>query len=54
MGIRALQCGAYAEREERCRGAWRPASFAGVTFAPGCFIYVDTDGMLLAERDLLG
>jgi regulator of ribonuclease activity A len=29
-------------------------SFAGVTFAPGCFIYVDTDGMLVAERDLLG
>jgi regulator of ribonuclease activity A len=28
--------------------------FAGVTFAPGHFIYADCDGVLVAERDLLG
>jgi regulator of ribonuclease activity A len=54
VGIRALNAvpmrsGKYGAGE---RGG--TLSFAGVTFAPGRFVYADTDGVLVAERDLLG
>lgn len=54
VGIRALNAvpmrsGKNGEGE---RGG--TLSFAGVTFAPGQFLYADTDGILVAERNLLG
>jgi regulator of ribonuclease activity A len=30
-----------------------PVTFAGVTFSPGAFLYADSDGLIVAERDLL-
>jgi regulator of ribonuclease activity A len=31
-----------------------PVTFAGVTFTRGCHLYADRDGLVLADRDLLG
>lgn len=28
-------------------------AFAGVTFAPGCFVYADADGIVVADEDLV-
>jgi regulator of ribonuclease activity A len=52
VGIRALNAvpmrsGKNGEGE---RGA--TVSFAGVTFTPGHFVYADTDGILVAQREL--
>lgn len=30
-----------------------PVTFAGVTFSPGAYLYADSDGIIVAERDLL-
>lgn len=30
-----------------------PVSFAGITFAPGNYLYADADGVIVADRDLL-
>jgi regulator of ribonuclease activity A len=54
VGIRAL---AAVPRRSGKNGAGErgaTVSFAGVTFVPGHFIYADCDGLLVAERDLLG
>lgn len=31
-----------------------PVTFAGVTFEPGQYLYADADGIVIANRDLLG
>jgi regulator of ribonuclease activity A len=54
MGIRALhtnpmRSGKQGEGERGGR-----FSFAGVVFVPQAFLYADGDGILLAQRDLLG
>ena len=54
VGIRALNAVPMRSGKNGAGERGGTVSFAGVTFAPGCFIYVDTDGMLVAERDLLG
>jgi regulator of ribonuclease activity A len=54
VGIRALNAVPMRSGKNSAGERGGTVSFAGVTFAPGCFIYVDTDGMLVAERDLLG
>jgi regulator of ribonuclease activity A len=54
VGIRALNAVPMRSGKNGPGERGGTVSFAGVTFAPGCFIYVDTDGMLVAERDLLG
>jgi regulator of ribonuclease activity A len=53
LGIRAL--GAVPMRSAKNGGGERasPLQFAGVTFALGRFVYADTDGLIVAERDLL-
>jgi regulator of RNase E activity RraA len=28
-------------------------TFAGITFTPGGYLYADSDGIIVAERDLL-
>lgn len=30
-----------------------PVTFGGVTFRPGCFIYSDTDGIIVSDHDIL-
>jgi regulator of ribonuclease activity A len=52
VGIRALN--AVPMRSEKNGQGERGGilSFAGVTFAPGHFIYADTDGILVAQRKL--
>jgi len=54
VGIRALNAVPMRSGKTGAGECGGTVSFAGVTFAPGCFIYVDADGMLVAERDLLG
>lgn len=54
LGIKALNT---APRRSSKNGAGErgiPVSFAGVSFSPGQFLYADGDGILLADRDLLG
>jgi regulator of ribonuclease activity A len=31
-----------------------PVRFAGITFAPGQYLYADADGVIVADHDLLG
>jgi regulator of ribonuclease activity A len=54
VGIRALNAVPLRSGKNGAGERGGTVSFAGVTFAPGSFIYVDSDGMLVAERDLLG
>jgi regulator of ribonuclease activity A len=30
-----------------------PVRFAGLTFTPGCYLYADPDGIIVADQDLL-
>jgi regulator of ribonuclease activity A len=53
VGIRALNAVPMRSGKNGVVERGGTLSFAGVTFAPGCFIYADADGMLVAERDLL-
>ena len=54
VGIRALNAVPVRSGKNLAGERGGTLSFAGVTFAPGRFIYADTDGVLVAERDLLG
>ena len=54
VGIRALNAVPMRSGKNLAGERGGTLSFAGVTFAPGHFIYADTDGVLVAERDLLG
>jgi regulator of ribonuclease activity A len=54
VGIRALNAVPIRSGKHGAGERGGTLSFAGVTFAPGRFIYADTDGVLVAERDLLG
>lgn len=53
IGVRCL---ATTPRRSEKRGFGQPdvpVSFAGVRFAPGAHIYVDTDGILVSSRPLV-
>jgi regulator of ribonuclease activity A len=54
VGIRALNAVPMRSAKNGAGERGGRLSFAGVTFAPGCFIYADSDGVLVAERNLLG
>jgi regulator of ribonuclease activity A len=54
VGIRALNAVPMRGGKNGAGERGGTLSFAGVTFAPGRFIYADTDGLLVAERDPLG
>jgi regulator of ribonuclease activity A len=54
VGIRALNAVPTRGGKNGVGERGGTLSFAGVTFAPGHFIYADCDGVLVAERDLLG
>ena len=54
LGLKALHA---APRKSGKTGAGEqgvPVTFAGVTFAPGSYLYADRDGIVVARRDLLG
>jgi regulator of ribonuclease activity A len=54
LGIRAL--GAVPLRSNK-NGSGEPGvtlSFAGISFVPGEFLYADSDGVLVADRELRG
>ncbi len=53
VGVKALHA---VPRKSLKRGRGEPGvqlDFAGVTFAPGDYLYADVDGILVASRDLL-
>jgi regulator of ribonuclease activity A len=54
VGIRALDAVPMRSGKNGAGERGVTVSFAGVRFAPGRFVYADTDGVLVAERDLLG
>jgi regulator of ribonuclease activity A len=53
VGIRALNAVPLRSGKNAAGERGGTLSFAGVTFAPGRFVYADADGVLVAERDLL-
>jgi regulator of ribonuclease activity A len=54
VGILALNT-SPRKSEKKGRGErGRPVTFAGVSFSPGHFVYADPDGILIADRNLLG
>jgi len=54
IGIRALNVSPLRSSKNGSGNRGQPVSFAGVTFSPGRFLYADSDGILLAEENLLG
>lgn len=54
VGIRALDAVPMRGGKNGTGERGVTVSFAGVMFAPGRFVYADTDGVLVAERNLLG
>jgi regulator of ribonuclease activity A len=54
VGIRALNAVPMRSGKNGDGERGGTVRFAGVVFAPGRFVYADTDGVLVAERDLLG
>lgn len=53
VGVKAL--GAIPRRSARTGAGERsvPVTFAGVTFAPGQWLYADRDGVVVADRELV-
>jgi regulator of ribonuclease activity A len=52
VGIKAI--GAIPRKSAKAGAGERsvPVTFAGVTFRPGCYVYADRDGIVVAEREL--
>jgi regulator of ribonuclease activity A len=54
VGVKAIATNP-AKSEKRGEGRENiPVRFAGVTFTPGHFVYVDTDGVVVSEKDIGG
>lgn len=53
LGVKALA--AHPRKSVKRGGGKRdvPVTFGGVTFAPGCFVYADEDGVLASESPLV-
>jgi regulator of ribonuclease activity A len=54
VGLRALNAVPMRSGKNGVGERGGMVRFAGVTFAPGRFVYADSDGLVVAERDLLG
>src|SRR3954464_6287502 len=52
VGIRALNTAPMASRKDGAGRQGGEVRFAGVPFVPGHFLYADSDGILLADRNL--
>ena len=52
LGVKAL--GAVPRKSAKAGAGERgvPVTFAGVTFQPGCYVYADRDGIVVAQREL--
>jgi regulator of ribonuclease activity A len=53
IGIRALNSVPLRSGKEGAGQRGAPLTFAGVAFVPGSFLYADSDGIVVAERNLL-
>jgi len=53
VGVVALSTTPVKSRQERLGYVGIPVRFGGAEFRPGHFIYVDDDGVLVSERNLL-
>lgn len=54
LGVKALHAVPKKSGKEGTGERGIPVHFAGVTFAPGQYLYADSDGIVLSDRDLLG
>jgi regulator of ribonuclease activity A len=54
VGIRALNTAPMPSSKNGTGKRGGTVTFAGATFSPGQFLYADGDGILLADRNLLG
>jgi regulator of ribonuclease activity A len=54
LGVKALRAVPKKSGKQRVGEYGVAARFAGVTFAPGQYLYADEDGILVSNRDLLG
>ncbi len=53
IGIRALGTAPRRSGKDGTGERGRSVTFAGVAFVPGTFLYADSDGILIAEQNLL-
>jgi len=53
VGVKALHAVPRRSAKEGAGERDVPVSFAGITFAPGNYLYADADGVIVADRDLL-
>ncbi len=53
IGIRALHSVPLRSGKEGAGQRGTPLTFAGVAFVPGSFLYADSDGLVVAQRNLL-
>jgi regulator of ribonuclease activity A len=53
VGVKALHAVPRRSAKEGLGERDVPVSFAGITFAPGNYLYADADGVIVAECDLL-
>lgn len=53
LGVLALGTCPLKSRKEGRGSSEVPVRFAGLTFRPGQYLYVDPDGIVVADRDLL-
>lgn len=54
IGIKALNTAPMKSGKSGAGDRGVAVSFAGATFAPGHFLYADEDGVVVAQRDLVG
>ena len=54
IGIKALNTSPMRSGKSGAGERAVPVSFAGAAFTPGHFVYADEDGVILAERNLVG
>ena len=54
IGIKALSTCPMRSGKTGAGARSVPVTFAGVTFSPGHFVYADGDGLVVAQRSLVG
>lgn len=54
IGVKALHVVPRKSAQDGAGERGVPVAFAGVTFAPGAWLYADRDGMVVAGRKLVG
>ena len=54
IGVKALHAVLKKSGKDGTGDRNVPVHFAGITFAPGQYLYADADGVIVSNRDLLG